>query len=306
MSDVSASTVPLADGLPALDGLLVLELGAGLPTVLAGMLLADNGARVIKLEPTNGSADRARAGHRVWNRGKQSICLDLQQPREQEIFDKLMARADVAVWDADAPPQAVPSECLRESFSKRYPRLITCEASGYGPTGPLAGLPASDALMAALTGRCSDQTGWSPGPSHVVAPMASLAAALLLVQGATAALLVRATTGLGQHVSTSLLGASLAISGATLSASLPTARGLSPDPRGSAPFYAAYPCQDGEWLQIGCLHGGFVRRAIQVLDSDGALARLATDPGFGDGVVIHAEPLRVAVYAAVERALLRR
>src|SRR4051812_22455930 len=138
MSDVGASTSPPPDCTPALHGLLVLELGSGLATVLGGMLLADNGARVIKVEPPSGSADRARAGHRVWNRGKQSICLDLHRPHHSDILEHLLARADIALWDAT-------ERIVLDSLLEHYPRLINGVVSGYGSNGPLADAPVDDA-----------------------------------------------------------------------------------------------------------------------------------------------------------------
>jgi crotonobetainyl-CoA:carnitine CoA-transferase CaiB-like acyl-CoA transferase len=283
---------------PALDGVFVLELVGSLAGVLAGMLLADNGARVVKVEPPAGSPERSRPGHRVWNRGKQSVLLDLERPSAWAAFERLLERADVVVWDSHAHPRVRVLGDGREVISAVYPRLITCEITGQ--------IEVSDALIAARTGRCGDQSGWEPGPSHVVTPMPSVAAALLVLQGVTASLLVRSARGHGQHVRTSLLGGLLAVSGAVLTDGPQPERGLSPAPRGSAPFYAMYACGDGAWLQLGCLHGGFVRRAIDVLDEDGALGRLAIDPAFGDGVIIQSLEVRAAAYAALERAFVRR
>lgn len=292
---------------PALGGLFVLELGGAHAAVLAGMLLADNGARVVKVESAAGNPERARPGHHVWNRGKQSVLLDVALPSACAVFERLLARADVAIWDAYAQRGVNTIISDRQQLSRRYPRLVTCEVTGYPAEASRGDLThASDALVWAYTGRCHDQTGWEPGPSHVVASMPSIAAALLVVQGVTAALLTRSAVDGGQHVWTSLAGAALAISGGVRNEHLAQDRGLSPAPRGSSPFYAAYACRDGAWVQIGCLHGGFVRRAIEVLDTDGSLRRLATDPGFGDGVVIRDAALRSAAYTAMEHALLRQ
>src|SRR5689334_8583967 len=126
------------------DGLVVIEMGAGsIPAALAGMLLADNGARVLKIEPPEG--DRLRhqhpSGFLVWNRGKESVVADLRTNDGRKQVRELAARADVVlegfgVGVADA--WGVGDEALRAL----NPRLVYCSISGFGASGPYAALPA--------------------------------------------------------------------------------------------------------------------------------------------------------------------
>ena len=183
---------------------------------------------------------------------------------------------------------------------------IRCAISGFGDHGPLADLPARDVLVAAHLGLCADQTGWQPGPSYLVHHVPSVGAGLLAVQGILAALLVRRRTGHGQRVATSLFAAALAMSGRVEAGQPFRDRGLSTRPRGTSPLYSVYACADDRWIQFGCLHAGFVERAVATLGIESAVAPLRTDPGFGDGVSPTTESVREPFYAAVAAAVATR
>ena len=128
------------------------------------------------------------------------------------------------------------------------------------------------------TGILATQPGFRPGPVHVVHPLPSVGAALLAAQGIAAALLAREKTGLGRTVETSLLA------GALLYHPKVTGEKLAPhvfqsNPAGSAPFYSLYECADGEWVQLGCVHEGFIETAASIM----GIKDVLDDPQYGRG-----------------------
>src|SRR5689334_13312907 len=122
------------------DGLVVIEMGPGsIPAAFAGMLLADNGARVLKIEPPEG--DRLREQHPpgflVWNRGKESVVADLRTDEGRDRVRDLAARADVAL-EGFATGVADGWGIGDEPLRARNPRLVYCSISGFGARGPYA------------------------------------------------------------------------------------------------------------------------------------------------------------------------
>jgi len=190
--------------------LLVIELGAGsVAASLAGMLLADNGARVIKVEPPSG--DRLRSlspsGFLVWNRGKESKVLDLRTAEGRAGARALALRADVLI-EGFADGVAAGFGLGYEKLSRDNPGLIHCSIRGFpsrGPLSPHARLRAYDGVVAAKTGWFTRGRAARPGPHVLAAPLASHGAGQLALQAIMAALVVRDRTGAGQHVETSLL-----------------------------------------------------------------------------------------------------
>ena len=122
------------------DDLCVLELGAGsVPASLAGMVLADHGARVLKVEPPEG--DRLRAVHPsaalVWNRGKESVIADLRTRDGQEEVRELARNADVVI-EAFSPGRADKWGIGADALRSENPGLVYCAISGFGANGPYA------------------------------------------------------------------------------------------------------------------------------------------------------------------------
>jgi len=270
------------------------------------MLLADNGARVIKVEPPGGTPERSEPGHRVWDRGKESIVLDPRDAADRPKLERLLARADVLLHGLTAAgARALGLD--HDRCAQMNSRLVTCAVTGYGPDGPLSERPWREALVSARTGRAAGQYGWCPGPSHVALPVLSVGAALLAVQGVVAALLARGSGGRGQHVATSVYAAAFAMSTPVVGGTLRgEGRAWSRRPQGPSPFYGAFACADGEWLHFGCIHPEFVRRATEALGIGEDVAELARDPEFGNGMRIRPEPLREQLFEVVARAVRRR
>lgn len=196
----------------ALDGLLVVALEQAVAAPYASRLLADAGARVIKIERAEGDFarhyDRAANGassYFVWlNRGKQSIALDIKQEADAALLRAMLARADVFIQNL-APGAAARAGFGADDLRAQHQRLITCEVSGYPADGPQATRKAYDLLIQAETGLAAI-TGTPEGPGRVGISVADIATGHAAYAAILEALLERGRTGRGRHVAVSLFG----------------------------------------------------------------------------------------------------
>jgi CoA:oxalate CoA-transferase len=183
------------------------------------MVLADLGARVIKVE-VPGRGDDARAigpfvaGRSAYfmslNRGKESIALDLKDADDRAIFDKLLARADVLVENF-RPGTMERLGYGFEALHALHPRLVVASASGFGQTGPLARRPAYDIVVQGMGGIMS-LTGEPGGPpTRVGTSLGDIAAGLFTAIGVQAALLEQQRSGRGMQVDVAMLDSQVAI-----------------------------------------------------------------------------------------------
>jgi crotonobetainyl-CoA:carnitine CoA-transferase CaiB-like acyl-CoA transferase len=190
------------------EGLNVVELGSGsIAASMAGMVLADAGARVLKVEPPDG--DRLRAanpsGFLVWNRGKESLVADLRTPEGQERLRTLAASADVVI-EGFAPGTTDGWGIGPEVLRAANPALVHCSITGFGRTGPYAPLKAYDSLVAAKAGLWArGNWGHRDGALMYPVPWGSFGAAMQSVAGILGALLVRERTGRGQALDATLV-----------------------------------------------------------------------------------------------------
>ncbi|CAL9356245.1 Acetyl-CoA:oxalate CoA-transferase [Streptomyces sp. enrichment culture] len=197
-----------------LSGVTVVSLEQAVAAPYATRQLADLGARVIKVERP-GEGDFARRydttvhGHSsyfVWiNRSKESLTLDLKDPRGRAILHRLLEDADVFVQNL-APGAADRLGLGTEELTRRCPRLIPCTISGYGTTGPWADRKAYDLLMQCQTGLVS-LTGTADGTARTGISVADIAAGMYAYSGVLTALYTRATTGRAHPVEVSLFEA---------------------------------------------------------------------------------------------------
>src|SRR5699024_9707434 len=145
-----------------LDNVKVLDLSWGIAGPMTTMMMADQGAEVVKIEPPGGDPHRNQLGYRAWQRGKRSAILDLKQETDKQAFLNLVKTADVLV------------ESFRPGVTERLgidyatvkalnPRLVYCSITGYGRDNKHADRPAYDALVAARTGLHWEQRGWPEG-----------------------------------------------------------------------------------------------------------------------------------------------
>lgn len=202
-----------------LDGIRVLELANFMAGPYTGMLLADMGADVVKVENPKGG-DFARqnppfvegesAGFMALNRNKRSLTLNLKHPRGRELFLQLAREADI-VLENFRPGTMADLGIDAATLRALNPRLIYCSASAYGRSGPYSQKAGFDLIAQGLSGLMSF-TGEPGGrPVKVGVPVADLTCALFSVYGILSALLVRERTGQGQEVESNLLESALAL-----------------------------------------------------------------------------------------------
>ena len=190
------------------DGWTVVEMGAGsVAAALAGMMFADNGARVVKIEPPVG--DRLRtlspSGFLVWNRGKESVVADLRSDTGRERARSLIAAADV-VLEGFSAGTAARWGLSYDQLQTLNPALVYCSVKGFGSTGRYAGLKAYDAIVEAKAGVFArGDFGFRPGPIFAGALLASNGAAHMAVSSVLAALIAREHTGRGQFVEATMV-----------------------------------------------------------------------------------------------------
>jgi itaconate CoA-transferase len=197
-----------------LDGVLVVALEQVVAVPFATRQLADLGARVIKIERPGGgdfargfdAAVHGQSSYFIWlNRGKESIELDVKTARGQQILAALLGRADVFVQNL-APGAAGRLGLAAEGLRERFPRLITCSVSGYGPGGPYAGKKAYDLLIQCEAGLLS-VTGAGGEPAKAGISVADIAAGMYAYSGILTALYERERTGLGTSFEVAMLEA---------------------------------------------------------------------------------------------------
>jgi crotonobetainyl-CoA:carnitine CoA-transferase CaiB-like acyl-CoA transferase len=192
----------------ALDGVRILDLSWGIAGPLGVLLLAEQGADVVKVEPPGGDPFRAYSGYAVWNRSRRSVTLDLKRPEGLEAFGRLAADADVIV-ETFRPGVADRLGIGYDAMSALNPRIVYLSCPGYPEGHRLADRPGYDALVQASSGQQWEQPGWRMGPIFLHMPMPSMGALFLVSSGILAALYRREETGRGQHVRTSLFQGAL-------------------------------------------------------------------------------------------------
>jgi crotonobetainyl-CoA:carnitine CoA-transferase CaiB-like acyl-CoA transferase len=198
-----------------LSGLRVVEIGQYVAAPLAATIFADLGASVVKVERPGGDPLRADpARFAAWNRGKDSVELDLRSTAGADSLLDLVNEADLLV--ENLRPGALDRLGLAPATLRAgRPPLVTCSISAWGSDGPSRDEPGWEPLVHARAGA---QQGLFSGddPIWLPFPVASVSAALVAVLGAGAALIKRASTGYGQHVETSLLDALLFLNAAAI------------------------------------------------------------------------------------------
>jgi crotonobetainyl-CoA:carnitine CoA-transferase CaiB-like acyl-CoA transferase len=238
-----------------IHGVRVVEIANFITGPYAGMLLADLGAEVIKVEHPNGGDPFRSWNHgtyspqfRAYNRGKKSLTLDLKSARGSQILHELVSKADVLIENF-RPGIA---DRLGFGFSrleKLNPRLIYCSVSGFGETGPYRARPAYDTVGQGYSGLLGMLTQ-AARPRAVGPAFSDSITGVFACYGIMAALLARERTGLGQKVELSMLSATLAFLVEPAVAYLSTGKihDCFTRPRISQVFASA--CSDGKLLAI--------------------------------------------------------
>jgi crotonobetainyl-CoA:carnitine CoA-transferase CaiB-like acyl-CoA transferase len=269
-----------------LEGMRVIELAHIMAGPVCGLMLADMGADVIKVEKPEGDDSRRflppdingeSAAFMMLNRNKRGIVLDLKQERDRAVIRRLLRDADVVIENyrrGTMERLGLGYDVLR----KDNPGLIYCEVSGFGRAGPYADRGGFDLIAQGMSGLMSI-TGEGPErpPVKVGAPVTDITAGILAALGVCAAYARRLQTGEGQRVDTSLFEAGIVHT--YWQSAIAFATGVSPGPMGSAhPLnapYQAFETADG-WINVGAANQRNWERLVAALGA----ADLVDDPRF--------------------------
>jgi len=269
-----------------LSGIVVLDMSRILAGPFCTLLLAELGARIIKVEDPRGGDDSRQygpfldGGDSVYfaavNRGKESIGLDLKKPEDRTIFEKLLARADVLVENF-RPGTMDKLGYGWETLHAKYPKLIYCAASGFGHSGPFKTAPAYDMVVQGLGGIMS-VTGHEGAPvARIGVSIGDLGAGLYATIGVQSALFHRERTGEATFVDIGMLDCQLSLMENPASRYLAT--GKVPGPMGgrhaSITPFGIFPTADRQII-IAAGNDGLYRKLCAVL---GAPA-MADDPRY--------------------------
>ena len=272
-----------------LDGLLVVSLEQAVAAPYAASRLADAGARVIKIERPEGDFARGYdadakgfSSYFVWlNRGKESVTLDLKQPADLQIFKNILTKADVFIQNL-MPGALERLGVTMDGLRAADPRLITCDISGYGSTGPFAQMKAYDFLVQAEVG-LAQITGAPEEPGRVGVSICDIAAGMTAHAAILQALVARERTGEGRAIELSLFHALADWMNVPYLQHHYGGRQIR-RPGLHHPTiapYGAYGCGDGRMLLISIQNEReWVRLSGEVLDQPG----LADDPRFSSNV----------------------
>jgi itaconate CoA-transferase len=290
----------------ALDGITVVTLEHAIAAPFCTRQLADNGARVVKVErPGVGDFARAydervagQASHFVWtNRSKESLTLDLKHAQAPEILARLLGRADVLVQNL-APGAAARLGLSYEALAPKHPGLIVCDISGYGSDGPYRDKKAYDLLIQSESGFLS-VTGTPDDMAKAGCSIADIAAGMYAYSNILAALIERGRTGRGRRIDISMLESMVEWMSFPMYYAY---EGAAPPPRAGAAHatiypYGPFPTGDGRTVMLGLQN----EREWQVF-----CAKVLGEPGLATDERFSANSRRVANRAALRAIIVAR
>jgi len=270
-----------------LDGIKILELARVPPAEMPGMMFADMGADVLKIETPDPNHDTSveaqrREAFAFVNRNKRSLSLNLKAPEGRAIFRKLAAGADVIV-EGFRPGVMARLGADYETIRALNPRIVYCSLSGFGQDGPYRDYPAHDMnylSLAGVLGLIGEADRKPAIPLNLVADYAG--ASLHGALGIMLALFARERTGRGQHVDVSYLDTTISLLAATPNMRFFFSDGAAPRRGqgflgGSYPYYAIYETRDGKLLTIGCTEPWLWENFCRAIDRPD-FARFARKP----------------------------
>ena len=265
-----------------LEGIKVIDLTHMLAGPYAGMVIADLGAEVVKVEPLgtgemtrsllaedpNNSFKGFGAYFLTLNRNKKSVSLDLKNLDGLNVFYDLVKKADVVLNNFSAGVV----EKLKIDFdhlSQVNPKIVTCSITGFGETGNHSSRPAYDQIVQAYSGGMSITGPNASTPTRAGIPIGDLGSGLFSVIGILSALLSREKTGKGQHLDLSLLDVQISL--LTYMATMQTLSGVDPEPIGNAHFvhvpYNSFTTKDG-FVVIAVITDAFWEELLNIVDLD--------------------------------------
>ncbi len=261
-----------------LDSIRVVEMTEALAGPYCAMLLGDFGADVIKVERP-GTGDQSRnwgppfvgsesAYYLAANRNKRSITLNYDHPRGAEALHKLLASVDVFICNQPSLASLQKRGIDPESLCAKFPRLIYCSITGYGFTGPKAGMPGYDILAQAEAGVMSFTGEAGGGPMRYPIAIADMTCGMYAAMGILAALYTREKTGRGQFIDMALFDSQLTWLANAGSSYLNA--GVSPNRWGNAHPnivpYEAYRGSDNKYFVVGVGTDVLWKRFVQVMN----------------------------------------
>ena len=265
-----------------LNGIKVIDLTHMLAGPYAGMVIADLGAEVVKVEPlTSGEMTRGLlqsdpnysfknfgAYFLTLNRNKKSVSLDLKSEEGLHIFYDLVKSADVVLNNFSAGV-VKKLKVDFDSLKRVNPRIITCSITGFGETGPHSSRPAYDQIVQAYSGGMSVTGPDAETPTRAGIPIGDLGSGLYSVIGILSALLSREQTNMGQHIDMSLLDVQISL--LTYMATMQTLSDIDPEPIGNAHFvhvpYNSFTTQNG-FVVIAVITDAFWEALLNVVNVD--------------------------------------
>lgn len=278
-----------------LKGIKVLEQGTFITGPAAGMLLADLGAEVIKIEqPGAGDPFRAFRGglysphFQTYNRNKKSITLNTKNPEDAAVFDELVREADVYIQNF-RPGAADRLGAGWERLHQLNPRLVYCAISGFGQDGPASGRPAYDTVAQAASAYLNLLI--NPANPRVVGPaLADAMTGFYAAYGVMGALIERGRTGVGRRVEVSMLEAMCHFNLDAFTHYFSEGEVMGPFSRPSVSQSYVLECQDGKWI---ALHMSSPEKFWQGLADAIEQPDIFKDPRFADreGRIAHQNDL---------------
>ena len=265
-----------------LEGIKVLDLTHMLAGPYAGMVLADLGADVVKVEPLgtgemtrgllsddpNNSFKGFGAYFLTLNRNKKSVSLDLKDAQGLDVFYDLVKSTDVVLNNFSAGV-VKKLKIDYDHLSKINSKIITCSITGFGETGKHSSRPAYDQIVQAYSGGMSITGADASTPTRAGIPIGDLGSGLFSVIGMLSALLSREKTGKGQHLDLSLLDVQISL--LTYMATMQTLSGVNPEPIGNAHFvhvpYNSFTTKDG-FVVIAVITDAFWQGLLNIVDVD--------------------------------------
>ena len=272
-----------------LGGITVIDLTQFLPGPMMTVMMADHGARVIKIEPEAGDPARGmeprEAGHSVWfanlNRGKESRVLDLKSEEGKAELRDLCAQADVFV-EGFRPGVMKRLGFDYDSVKTLKQDIVYCSISAFGQEGALAHHPAHDMAVQALAGFLSVNDGPDGKPVVPGAPSADMAAGLTALSAVLMALVGRERTGDGAYIDCAMFDSILPWCAHTAGAAIaggPSPVSASQRSLGGAGFYQVYRTADGKHVALGGREMKFARNLLTALDREDLIDVAAREAG---------------------------